>query len=48
MAFEAAKRWVKDHFADDPQITQRPNQVLDRIEQVLPEIPAGHRMQAVE
>ena len=48
MAFEAAKRWVKDQFARDPQITQRPKQVLDRIEHALPDIPAGQRIQAVE
>jgi hypothetical protein len=48
MAFEAAKRWVKDQFVNDPQITQRPKQVLDRIEQALLDIPAGQRMQAVE
>jgi len=48
MAFEAAKRWVKDQFASDPQITQRPKPVLDRIEQALPDITSGQRMQAVE
>jgi hypothetical protein len=48
MAFEAAKRWVKDQFVSDPQITQRPKQLLDTAEQVLPRIPAGQRMQAVE
>ena len=48
MAFEAAKRWVKDQFVNDPQITERPKQVLGRIEQALPDIPAGQRMQAVE
>jgi len=48
MAFEAAKRWVKDQFVNDPQVTQRPKPVLDRIEQALPDIPAGQRTQAVE
>jgi hypothetical protein len=48
MAFEAAKPWLKDPFADDPQITQRPKRVPDRVEQALPEIPAGQRMQAFE
>ena len=48
MAFEAAKRWLTDQFASDPQITQRPKLVLDRIEQALPDIPAGQRTQAVE
>ena len=48
MAFEVAKRWVKDQFASDPQITQRPKQVLERIEEALPDIQAGQRMQAVE
>ena len=48
MAFEAAKRWVKDQFASDNQITQRPKQVLDGIERALPDIPAGQRMQSVE
>jgi hypothetical protein len=48
VAFEAAKRWVKDQFVNDPQVTQRPNQVLDRVEQTLPAIPTGRRMQAVE
>lgn len=48
MAFEAAKRWIKDQFASDAQITQRPKPVMERIEQALPDIPAGQRMQAVE
>jgi hypothetical protein len=48
MAFERVRRWTRDRFSSDAQITEHPKKTLVRLEEAITDIPAGQRQQAVE